>query len=112
VLEAAIAGRIELVVPAPAARELERVLREKFGYSKREAAAAAESIASLAVATPEPAGDVPELTGDRDDDHIIAAALAGEPDVLVSGDRRHVLPLEAAGTMRIVTPQALLAELA
>lgn len=87
------------------------MLRAKLDYSEPEASAAAGFIRSLAVATPEPV-EVAALSGDPDDDRIIAAALAGDADVLVSGDRRHVLPLEAVGAMRILTPQALLAELA
>jgi predicted nucleic acid-binding protein len=30
---------------------------------------------------------------DTDDDHVIAAALAARVEFIVSGDRRHLLPL-------------------
>jgi uncharacterized protein len=51
------------------------------------------------------------VSGDPDDDLILAAALDAGADVLVSGDRRHLLPLGEHEGMRIVTSQALLAEL-
>ncbi len=87
------------------------MLREKLDHSREEASTAASFMRSLAAETPVTPEAVPELSGDSDDDAIIAAALRAEADVLVSGDRRHVLPLERVGTMRILTPQALLAEL-
>jgi predicted nucleic acid-binding protein len=59
-----------------------------------------------------PAPDrVPELTGDRADDAILAAAVQARVDVLVTGDRRHLLPLGKYCGVRILTPQAFLAEL-
>jgi len=38
--------------------------------------------------------------------------VAAGVDVLVSGDRRHLLPVGEHQGIRILTPQALLAELA
>jgi len=43
------------------------------------------------------------IADDRDDDHVIAAALAARADLLVSGDR-HVLALRTYRGSRIVTP--------
>jgi predicted nucleic acid-binding protein len=57
-------------------------------------------------------GQPPEpLTGDRDDDVILACTVAAGAAVLVSGDRRHLLPVGEHRGVRIVTPQALLVEL-
>lgn len=56
--------------------------------------------------------EVESVSGDPDDDRIIAAAAAAAAEILVSGDRKHVLPLGCVGTMRIIRPQDLLAELA
>jgi predicted nucleic acid-binding protein len=33
------------------------------------------------------------VPGDVDDDHVIAAAVAAGADLVVSGDRKHLLPL-------------------
>jgi predicted nucleic acid-binding protein len=40
---------------------------------------------------------------DADDDHVLAAALAGRADLIASGDKRHVLPLGSYQGMPIVT---------
>jgi putative PIN family toxin of toxin-antitoxin system len=45
----------------------------------------------------------PVIAADPDDDHVIAAAVAAEADLIVSGDR-HLLDLGAHRTIRIVTP--------
>ncbi len=52
------------------------------------------------------------LTGDPDDDVILACAVAAGAEVLMSGDRRHLLPVREHRGVRIVAPPALLAELA
>ena len=45
----------------------------------------------------------PVIAADPDDDHVIAAAVAAEADLIVSGDR-HLLALGIHQTIRIVTP--------
>jgi predicted nucleic acid-binding protein len=112
VLEVVRDGRAVLVLPQPALVELERVLREKLGLGAAAVAAIVALVEELAcVIEPAPAS-VQARSGDPADDRIIAAALAGSAEVLVSGDRKHVLPLKQVGPMRILRPQDLLAELA
>ncbi len=48
------------------------------------------------------------VAADPDDDHVIAAAVAAEADLIVSGDS-HLLGLGHHGGMRIVTPAEALA---
>lgn len=50
------------------------------------------------------------LDEDPDDDRILACAVGADADVLVSGDRRHPLPVAQHEGVRIVTPQAFVAE--
>ncbi len=92
--------------------ELERILTEKLGFEPQRWEAARQLLVDLAaevVATP---SDRPEaISGDPDDDLILACAVAAGVEVLVSGDRRHLLPLGEYRGVRILTPQALLAEL-
>ncbi len=40
---------------------------------------------------------------DPDDDHVLAAALAGQADLIASGDKRDLLPLGSYQGMPIVT---------
>jgi predicted nucleic acid-binding protein len=110
-LEAIADRRAELVLPAYALEELRRVLVEKLNLAPDDADRAADLVAQLASTVAETPKVVPALSGDPDDDRIIAAALQAGADVLVSGDRRHVLPLRSVGAMRILRPQDALAEL-
>ena len=49
---------------------------------------------------------LPVTASDPNDEHIVAAALGGQADYLVSGDVRHILPLAGdprLGALRILT---------
>jgi putative PIN family toxin of toxin-antitoxin system len=50
-----------------------------------------------------PLSTLPVIVADPDDDEVIAAAVAAEADLLVSGDR-HLLGLGSHRTFRIVMP--------
>jgi uncharacterized protein len=41
---------------------------------------------------------------DADDDHVLAAAVAAHAHLIVSGDRKHLLPLGQHAGIAIVTP--------
>jgi uncharacterized protein len=60
--------------------------------------------------------DLPDLRGavplDPKDDMVVATAVAARADVLVTGDRRHLLALGRYGAIRILGPRAFLDELA
>ena len=107
-LEAISEGRAELVLVDAVRDELARVLREKLNTPPEEILALLDELAPTAVPAP---GHAEAVSGDQDDDRIIDAALSGGADVLVSGDRRHVLPLGRVRDMRVLRPQDALAEL-
>ncbi len=112
-LEAAIDGRIEFVLADPVLGELERVLTVKLGFEPervRELRMLLIDVASERVEMPEEAPEA--ITGDPDDDLILACAVEAKVHIVVSGDRRHLLPVGEHRGLRIVSPQALLAELA
>jgi predicted nucleic acid-binding protein len=111
-LEAIADRRAEFVLPADALAELRRVLVEKLKLAPDEVDRASDLIVQLASTVAETPGLVPARSGDPDDDRIIAAALEAGAEILVSGDRRHVLPLRSVGAMRILRPQDVLAALA
>jgi uncharacterized protein len=113
IVEAAIDGRIELVLATLVIDELERVLSAKLAHDLEQVRANSSFLVGLAVECVDPPAQPPEaITGDPDDDLILACAVAASVDVLVSGDRRHLLPVGAHRGVRILTPQAMLAELA
>lgn len=113
VVEAAIEGRIELVLADPVLDELERVLTTKLGFTAervRDITALLGELAAARVAAPTTGPEA--ITGDADDDLILACAVDADAQIIVSGDRRHLLPVGEHRGVRIVTPQALLSELA
>jgi predicted nucleic acid-binding protein len=113
VIEEALDGRLELVLAEPVLDELERVLTVKLGFEPERMREIKEFLIGLASLRIEAPADPPEsIAGDCDDDVILACAVAAGVEILVSGDRRHVLPLGEHQGVRIITAQALLAELA
>ena len=50
----------------------------------------------------EPASVPRVVVGDVDDDQVIAAAVAAQADLIVSGDRKHLLPLGSHQGIEIV----------
>lgn len=112
ILEEAIDGRLALVLPEPVMAELERILTAKLGFREqpwREVETLLTDLAVDSVSLPDQ--PVEPASGDPDDDVILACAVAAGVRVLVSGDRKHLLPLAEHRGVRILTPQALLAEL-
>jgi uncharacterized protein len=113
VIEYGVDGNLALVLADPVLTELERVLTKKLGFAAervREVSTFLTDVASERVTAP--AGPHEAITGDPDDDVILACAVAAGVEVIVSGDRRHLLPVGEHRGVRILTPQALLAELA
>jgi uncharacterized protein len=94
VIEAAIDGRIELVLATPVIGELERVLTAKLGHELERVRANSSFLIGLAAECVDPPAQSPAaVTGDPDDDLILACAVSAGVGVLVSGDRRHLLPV-------------------
>lgn len=91
--------------------ELERVLVEKLGFSEETIRAATQLLEHLAAERPGTPEHVDPITGDPADDAILACAVEVKADVLATGDRKHLLPLGDHGGVRLLTPQAFLAEL-
>ena len=111
-LEVAAEGSIELLVPTLVVAELRRVLLEKLQVQSpvlERLIALLDEIPVVRLPTPRSAE---ARSGDPSDDRILAASIAGGADLLVSGDRRHLLPLREVEGMPIVRPQDLLARLA
>ena len=63
------------------------------------------------VAVAEMVGELPDIEAvpnDPKDDPIVATAVAGKADYLVTGDRAHLLPLGQYQGVRIVSPRVFL----
>jgi predicted nucleic acid-binding protein len=112
IMEEVIEGRLQLVLPEAVLVELGRILTQKLGFDADRRQAVHDLLADIAVETiPLQQQPAEPVTGDPDDDIILACAVAAGVEILVSGDRRHMLPVGSHRGVRIITPQALLAEL-
>lgn len=111
VLERISDGDVALVMPEPVPAELRRVLGAKIGLGAAEIDRITDLLGELAEPAPVPS-EVSPTSGDPADDRILAASVAAGVEILVSGDTRHLLPLREHEGVRIIRPQAFLAELA
>jgi putative PIN family toxin of toxin-antitoxin system len=106
-LEAAIAGEVELYSSAVLLDELAHTLGyakfagrlESFGTSIAALVAQYTALVSLVA----PASVPRVVANDADDDHVIAAAVAARAALIVTGDRKHLLPIGSHQGIAIVT---------
>ena len=105
-IDAAEAGQVELASSAALLAELQGVLsREKFArqLAKRGITVADVFDGYAAMVTlVAPAVIAPTITRDPADDQVLAAALAAQADLIVSGDA-HLLDLKSFKGIEIVT---------
>lgn len=98
-----------LVTALELLEELERVLgyarlQRYYTDAERQRFVALVMALSEVVSLPDA---IPRISRDPDDDKLIACAVAGEADVIVSGDR-DLLSLERVGTIPILSPAQFL----
>ncbi|HET9675963.1 MAG TPA: putative toxin-antitoxin system toxin component, PIN family [Solirubrobacterales bacterium] len=112
IIEKAIDGEVELVLLEPVMIELERVMIEKLGFDGKRWGDIEDLLRDVAIEEVPAPSDLPEnVSGDRSDDLVLASASSARIAVLVSGDRKHLLPLGEYRGTQILAPQALLADL-
>ena len=111
IVRRAMSGQIVLIIPEAVLVELERVLSAKLDFAPARARDLAEAVSAIATELAPTPDDVPAVTGHPPDDRILAAAVDARAELLVTGDRRHLLPIGKHRGVRIVTAQALLAEI-
>lgn len=102
--QAWLRGEFELVTSTAQQAEIARVLvrpRLQRYLDPEEAAAIVENIDARALVLDAPP-DV-DLSPDSKDNPILAAAIAGKADLIVSGDKKHMLALGAVEGIPIVT---------
>jgi putative PIN family toxin of toxin-antitoxin system len=107
-LQAGREKRVSLFTSIRLLAELTDILvRPKFENKLAAAGLSIEQIvdryAELA-AVVQPAAIAPTVLDDPDDDQVLACAMAARADLIVSGDRRHLLPLGSFEGMPIVSP--------
>lgn len=106
VVALAAARQMQLVLSPPLITELRRVLREKFEFSD-DALYLTETLLRRAGIVVSPKRALAIVAEDPDDNRVLEAAVEGEVDVIVSGDR-HLLALTVFQDIPIMSPRQLL----
>lgn len=106
-VEAAREQRFQPILSPEILDELRRVLRKKFLYSDK-AVYRAETVLRRTSIVVEPEQRVAMIQNDPADNRVLEAAIAGNADLIVSGDRAHLLPLHSFRGIPIVTPRQFL----
>ncbi|MEI2779828.1 MAG: putative toxin-antitoxin system toxin component, PIN family [Candidatus Competibacter sp.] len=99
-------GRYTVVISPFIVREFMETLRDKFGVSEASREHIKRRVLRRAeIVQPKTVPSV--IADDPDDDHILACAVAGKADILVSGNK-HLLRLKEYEGIPIVRPRDFL----
>jgi len=111
VLKAGVRGEYTLLLPEALLDEFSQRVDSKPYLAKHVGSKDLERLnkilTSIAEIVPEIKSPIPAVTRDPKDDYLLAYALVGEADFLVSGDQ-DLLVLEQVGTVKIVAPRNFL----
>ncbi len=110
-LRLAKSGSIQLVTSDAILTEVAKTLRgDKFAWPETEIERALQQLSRIAERVkPEHAVDVIKV--DPSDNRILECAEAGQADYIVTGDKRHILPLGSYAGIPIVTVADFLRQL-
>ncbi len=106
-VELAVSGKIRSITSDERLATLREKLVTRAGAPAFDADAAvgAPRLASLVM---RPAPLPKPVTTDPEDDAVLAPCLAGREDLLIAGDKRHLLPLGEFGSTTTVTAREFL----
>jgi len=100
-LDLARAGVFRLDISEPIKTEILRVLREDFAYPEDDLRDVLERIERMTHSvTPTETLDI--IKADPPDNRILECAAAAKSDYIVTGDKKHILPLRSHGGIPIV----------
>ena len=107
VLELALRGRFEFYLSLLILEEVAGVLKRKFGWDQERTVQVIRVIENAAtVIEPPQLSEV--IEGGHPDNRVLECAVVASADYLVTGDRRHLLPIgEHRGTRIINAPRLL-----
>jgi len=103
-------GVIQVLSSPEIIDEVASVLRRKFHWSPADIRPFLDEASDLCRMIPFDPADV-EFPADPADAKILACAVAGKADVIVTGDRKHLLPLKKYRGIPIVSPAEFLEQI-
>ena len=98
----AAAGDFRLDISDAILHETLRVLRDKFGWPEADLREAEVTLAACTQRVA-PTQTLDIIKADLSDNRILECAEAAKSDAIVSGDKRHILPLGSYGGVPIMT---------
>jgi putative PIN family toxin of toxin-antitoxin system len=98
-------GEIELYISPFILEETAGVLQRKFDWEKEEAQSSIKKIKASLV---KPIRQVSIIKERKSDNRILECAIEGKVQYLISGDKRHLLPLKEYQGIRILSPAEFL----
>src|SRR3989339_836006 len=107
IVDLAMKKHFELILSSIILSELKDNLIHKFMVEKAVAAKLCDSIAQIA-ALYEPQGTVHLIKEKHADNLVLETALIGQAEFLVTGDKKHLLPLGTFKGIKIITPAMFL----
>ncbi len=107
VLDLLIKEEMEVLVSPFILSELGSILREKFGWADEQVTRVLSLIEAKAIEV-QPEQRISVIKEKDADNRILECAVAGEADYIISGDKRHILPLKKYSGIRILSPDAFL----
>ena len=100
-------GKIKLIISKEVLGELKEVLQKKFGFSQEMAKVTASDIEEVSILVV-PTRKVNVVKEREADNRILECAVEGRTHYIVSGDKRHLLPLGEYKGTKIVSPAQFL----
>lgn len=107
VLDLLIKEELKVFVSPFILSELGNILREKFGWADEQVTRVLSLIEAKATEV-QPEQRLSVIKEKDADNRILECAVAGEADYIISGDKRHILPLKEYSGIRILSPDAFL----
>jgi putative PIN family toxin of toxin-antitoxin system len=107
-VRAAILGEIDLVTSPALLAEVARILADKLGFDSTHVEEVVRQIGRIAIVV-RPTERLAVLS-DEPDNRVLECALAGDADIIVSGDR-HLLKLREYEGIRVLSATDALASL-
>lgn len=107
-VQLAVSGQVVSVTCDEILADLEEKLVSKLGFTAEEAAAYVAAVHSFSRIVPV-TGSIQVIAADPDDDLIVECAVVGGASHLITGDKKHLLPLGSYQGIQIVSPADFLA---
>jgi len=107
VLELFIRGDIEVIISPFILSEIERILRERFDWIEGNIHHVLNRIKRQTILV-HPKLKVTIIKRKDDDNRILECAIEGNAQYLISGDRKHLLPLKEYQGTKILSPAEFL----